>query len=118
MRIWLTSLFAGILALMIGVTTWASLDRSVFEAGDLFADRWFVATFCDAYCGFVTFYVWVAYREKSLFARLIWFVAIMALGNISVALYLIIAILRLEPSDSWDRLLLGPAASGTREELR
>jgi uncharacterized protein DUF1475 len=114
MRTFLTVLFAGILALMIGVTTWASLDRSVFDAGDLFADRWFVATFCDAYCGFVTFYVWVAYRESSIVARLIWFVAIMALGNIAVALYLLIAIWRLKATDSWDRLLLGSVSSEAR----
>lgn len=108
MRTFLTSLFACILTLMIGVTTW------VFDACNLFADRWFVATFCDAYCGFVAFYVWVAYRESNLVARLIWFVAIMALGNIAVAIYAIIAIQRLEPSESWDRLFLRRAVSGTQ----
>ncbi|HZZ79031.1 MAG TPA: DUF1475 family protein [Gemmataceae bacterium] len=111
MRVLLTSLFAGILTLMIGVTTWASLDRSVWDAGDLFADRWFVATFCDAYCGFVTFYIWVGYRETSLIARVFWFVAIMGLGNIAIALYVLIAIWRLKPSNTWDHLFLGRAAA-------
>ncbi|MBM3994995.1 MAG: DUF1475 domain-containing protein [Planctomycetes bacterium] len=111
MKMLLTTVFAGILALMIGVTTWASLERSVFDAGHLFADRWFVATFCDAYCGFITFYIWVAFRETSFFARLVWFVAIMGLGNIAVALYVLINIWRLEPSDAWDQLLLGRTAS-------
>lgn len=113
MRMLLTTLFAGILALMIGVTTWASLDRSVFHAGNLFADRWFVATLCDAYFGFITFYVWVAYREKSLAGRVLWFAAIMTLGNIAMAFYVILAIQRMDPADSWDRFFLGRAASET-----
>lgn len=113
MRILLLSLFACILVLMVGVVTWASLERNVFDAGYLFSDRWFVATLCDAYCGFITFFVWVAYRETSLLSRLIWFVAIMTLGNITVALYVILAIWRLQPGDSWEHLLLGRAPSAS-----
>jgi len=106
MRISLTILFAAILATMIGVTTWASFDRSVFAAGNLFDDRWFVATFCDAYCGFITFYVWVAYRESTLLGRVIWFVLIMTLGNIAMAVYMLNELRRMQSPDSWECLLL------------
>ena len=90
MRAILTALFAGILAVMIGLTAWASLERSVFDAGYLFAERWFVATFFDAYFGFITFYAWVVYRESSVVARVLWFVAIMALGNMAMAIYVLL----------------------------
>lgn len=81
MRYWLMILFIAILALMIAVTTRASFDRSIVEAfNQLLPDPWFQATLCDAYCGFVTFYVWVAYRERSPWKRIVWFVLIIALG--------------------------------------
>ncbi len=89
MRSMLIALFAAILLWMLAATIWASMDRSVFDAGNLFADPWFVATFCDAYCGFITFYVWVAYRESSWTGRIVWFVAIMALGNMAMSAYVL-----------------------------
>ena len=106
MRAALLVLFALILVLMVSVTVWASLDRSVFKAGYLFAEPWFVATFCDAYCGFITFYVWVVQKERTAVGRLAWFVAIMGLGNMAMAVYVLIQLLRLRPGDSWDTLLL------------
>lgn len=114
MRSVLLLLFGVILVLMVAVTTWASLERSVFQAGNLLADRWFVATLCDAYCGFITFYVWVAYRETGWTARIVWFIAIMALGNIAMAVYMLWQLRRLAPGDLWNRLLLRESHSGFR----
>lgn len=99
-------LFSGILAAMIGVTTWASMDRSVFQAGNLLDDPWGVATLCDAYFGFVTFYVWLAYKERGMAARVIWFVLVMGLGNIAMAVYVLIQLFRLPTGASIEALLL------------
>lgn len=90
MRFALTSLFLSILVVMTVVTVWASLDRPVWENGHLLQDPWFIATLCDAYCGFLTFFAWVAYRERSWLARLGWFTAIMLLGNFAMATYALI----------------------------
>ncbi len=106
MRATLFTLFAVILLLMLGVTTWASCDRAVWRAGHLFTEPWFVATFADAYCGFLTFYVWVAYKERGSVARVVWFLAIMGLGNIAMAAYMLIQLLKLRPGESWEHLLL------------
>ncbi len=111
MKATLIVLFAGILAAMIAVTTWASLDRNVLAAGRaLWPDPWFIATLCDAYFGFLTFYVWVAYKERGWLPRAAWFVLIMALGNIAMALYVLIQVFRLKPGEGWERLLLRRAA--------
>jgi hypothetical protein len=99
MRSFLLALFAGIFVLMASLTIWASLERSVFSVGYLFDERWFVATFCDAYCGFITFYVWVAYRESSLVARAGWFIGIMCLGNIAMAAYMLLQLWRWRPGE-------------------
>lgn len=85
-----------ILVVMIAVTTWASLHEGVFSALQrLVHDRWGLATLADAYCGFLIFYAWVASRERTLAARAGWFVAIMALGNIATAAYLLLKLSRL-----------------------
>ncbi len=84
-------LFSAILVGMLAITTYATIDRSIFNVGPvLTSDPWFHATLVDAYCGFVTFYVWVAYKEKTFLKRLLWFVLIMTLGNIAMSIYVLI----------------------------
>lgn len=100
-------LFAAILALMLFVTVNASMERGVFAAGgELWRDAWFRATLADAYCGFVTFYAWVFYRERGLLGRLGWLVAILGLGNIAMAVYMLIRLYRLPAGAGVERLLL------------
>ena len=107
MRRLLFVLFSAILVAMIAITTMASLERSVLDAGrDLISDRWFQATLCDAYFGFITFYVWVAYKERSMWSRILWFVLIMCLGNIAMAIYMLIQLVKLPPSAPVSSILI------------
>ena len=100
-------LFGAILAVMLYVTVTAGLDRGIFDAGgELWRHPWFRATLADAYCGFLAFYAWVFYRERSWAGRGLWFVAIMALGNIAVAAYVL------------EKLFHLPAGAGAEELLR
>ena len=109
MRMFLMAMFGAILACMLAVTTYASLDRSVFQVGlPLLSDPWFQATLFDAYFGFLTFYVWVAYRERNWLGRIVWFVLIMTLGNIAMSIYVLLRLARLRPGDGWAQLLLRP----------
>lgn len=109
MRIGLMILFGAVLVSMLAVTTYASLDRGVWEVGrELLSDRWFQATLCDAYFGFLTFYVWVAYRERHWGGRLLWLVLIMTLGNIAMAVYMLLRLWQLRPGEGWRELLLRP----------
>ena len=92
--------FGVVLAVMIGVTTAASLDRGIFVAlEELWPDLWFRATLADAYFAFLTVYLWVAWRERSLAARALWFVLFMALGSIGIALYFFTRVLPGKPAD-------------------
>ncbi len=107
MKTLLKAFFVLVLAGMIAVTTWASLDRGVWIAGDgLWPDRWFAATLADAYFGFLTFYVWVAYKEQGWARRLGWLVAILALGNMAMALYAVLQLSRLKPGEPLENALL------------
>ena len=107
MRTFLIVLFSLILLGMLAVTTIASLDRGIFSVGsELLSDRWFQATLADAYFGFITFYVWVAYKEPTVVRRIIWFVLVMTLGNIAMSIYVLIQLARMKPQDGWPELLL------------
>ena len=91
----LRGLFLVILASMLAVTTWASLQCPLFAVPrPVFTHPWFLATMADAYWGFVTFFVWVAYKQTSWLARSGWFVAIMLLGNIAMASYCLAELFR------------------------
>ena len=100
-------LFAGILAAMLVVTSWASLSQPVWQWQGLVRqpDRaWTIATLADAYAGFLTFYAWVYYKERWP-GRLVWFVLIMLLGNIAIASYMLRELGRLAPGEPVSRLL-------------
>ena len=75
---------------MLAVTTWASLHTPIFAIPrEVFTHPWFIATLFDAYWAFIAFYVWAAWKEQSAAARVGWFIAIIALGNIAMAAYLL-----------------------------
>ena len=102
-------LFFLVLAGMLAVTTVASLERGVFEAGaELWDDPWFRATLADAYFGFLAVYVWIAYRERGWARRILWFVLLVGLGNIAIAVYVLIRLYRLPPEAGVAELLLRP----------
>jgi hypothetical protein len=60
----------------------------------------------DAYFGFLTFYAWVFYKETAASARVGWFLAVMLLGNIAMAVYMLIQLARLEDGAPVEQLLL------------
>jgi hypothetical protein len=94
-------MFAAIFVWMIVMTVLTSLKMPIWDAFATFGDNpWAPATLWDAYFGFLTFYVWVAWREKRTAPRIIWFILIMALGNITISLYVLIQLFRLKANDS------------------
>ena len=106
MKARLRLLFGAILAAMLVVTTWASLKVPLWRAGSDLSDPWSLATLCDAYAGFLTFFAWVAYKERAAGARILWFVLIMALGNIAMAAYVLRELARLPEDAPIEALLL------------
>ncbi|MCH2180744.1 MAG: DUF1475 domain-containing protein [Mariniblastus sp.] len=109
MRLLLTVIFSMILLGMLWVTVVASLERNIFKAGsELMSDAWFRATLVDAYFGFITFYVWVAYRERRWAGRILWLIAILLLGNIAMAVYVLLQLGRVRAEWPLYSILLRP----------
>ena len=107
-RTGLRLIFSVILLAMIAVTTWASVRQPVWEWGGLTQapdNGWAIATLCDAYFGFMTFYVWLAYKERRWVPRIGWLVAILLLGNMAMATYVLLQLRRLSADEPMATLL-------------
>jgi uncharacterized membrane protein YczE len=90
--------------LVLGAMTWVTVRASLHEnvitaAGPLLQNPWGLATLFDAYFGFLTFYLWLAYKEQRWWPRLYWLALVLALGNFAMAFYVLRELARL-PSDA------------------
>jgi len=99
--IWtLRILFLVVLGSMLAVTSWASWQCPLFAIPrEVWTHPWFLATLVDAYWGFITFYVWAAWKERALAARALWLLAVLGLGNIAMAAYFLRELFVLKPGD-------------------
>jgi hypothetical protein len=98
---------------LIGVSIWATSHVSIVPAiQDLIANPsagytpWLVATLFDAYFGFIWFWLWIAYKEKTWAMRLLWLVLVLGLGNIAMGVYMLIKIAGLPKNANIEDLLL------------
>ena len=105
------NLLRGVLGLillgMIVLTAVAIQESSLMEAGSkLWNDAWFRLTLADAYFGFLMVYLWVAYKERTLWSRIAWFLLFMTMGNMAVAAYILIQLSRVRHGNLAESLLL------------
>jgi len=99
--------FACVLVTMLVVTTWASNIVALWNLPrEVGTHPWFIATLFDTYFAFLTFYCWVAYKETSVIARIVWLIAILVLGNIAMASYMLTQLFRLPANAGMADLLL------------
>jgi hypothetical protein len=102
----LKGLFALIFVGMLSLVITASIDQNIFEAvGEMWPNWWFKATLADTYFGFLTFFVWVAYKELRLWRKLLWFALIMLLGNFAMSGYMLLELYKLQVGDTLETLL-------------
>ena len=101
-----------VLLLMLSVIAWASTREALWSIpAEVSGNPWFIATLADAYCGFIIFYAWVAYRETTWIARGLWLIALLTLGNVATAIYLLVALSRIPSTANAGDLLLRPEPS-------
>lgn len=105
MIVLLRMVFSIVVLAMLAVTSWASLKVALWDTPRAVATHpWFIATLFDTYFAFLTFWLWLAWRERHWIPRLVWLVAILLLGNIAMASYVLVALFRLPTTASVDQL--------------
>lgn len=98
--------FLVVLASMLWVTSWASLSCALWKTPrEVATHPWFIATLFDAYWGFLTFFCWVCWKETTVLARGAWLVAILLLGNIAMAVYMLNKLFRLREGEGARELI-------------
>lgn len=99
--------FSLVLVSMLAVTTWAGNSVPLWNIPrEVYSHPWFVATLFDTYFAFLTFYVWLAYKETGVLSRILWLVAILLLGNIAMAAYMLRKLFQLPSNAPLEALLL------------
>lgn len=100
MLIFLRALFTVVIVSMLAATGWASSQCALFAIPrEVFTHPWFLATLLDAYWAFIAFYVWVAWKEQSTGARVLWFIAVILWGNLAIAPYFLRELFRIQKVD-------------------
>jgi hypothetical protein len=104
-------LFVAIFVVMVWINLKAALGMDILVSSPLFgAKPWGVATLYDAYCGFLRFYLWVAYQERAVWARALWCALVMGLGNVAMPAYVLKELSKLKPEEPvWKLLQNRPA---------
>lgn len=107
MIVFLRCFFVVVLLSMLAVTSWASTHVALWRIpAEVIGHPWMIATLFDAYWGFLTFYIWMFYKEQSGLKRVSWFVAVLLLGNIAMAVYALIQLFRVPTTASLEEVLL------------
>ncbi len=104
--------FLVVLVSMLAVTSWASMQCALWKTPrEVVTHPWFIATLFDTYWAFLTFYCWVVYKEASWIARIAWLLVILLLGNIAMAVYMLIQLFRVPVSARIEDVLLRKTAA-------
>lgn len=78
------------LVVMVTIIGWGLISGDFGGEGSaIWALTWGKVTLVDLYVGVVFFAAWVAWRERRLLPVVVWWVALVGLGNLAAAAYLV-----------------------------
>ena len=90
-------LFWTVLLGMFGLIIWASSHTALFDIPrEVASHPWFITTLFDAYLAFVAFWVWLAWKEGTVAARVLWLFTILLWGNPAIAGYMLLELARVK----------------------
>lgn len=101
-------IFGAIFITMVVMTVHTQSRKSIMLSPNEFSwqtSPWACATLLDAYFGFITFYAWVWFKERTVVSRIVWFVLVMSLGNIAMSGYVLIELFRLGDNEPASAIL-------------
>jgi len=90
-------LFSAVLLGMFGLIIWASSHTALFDIPrEVASHPWFITTLFDAYLAFVAFWVWIAWKEGTIAARVLWLFTLLLWGNPAIAAYMLLELSRVK----------------------
>ncbi|BBM88073.1 DUF1475 family protein [Candidatus Uabimicrobium amorphum] len=102
----LISFYVLVLCTTVVATTNIITSENVWASNAvLISNPWALAALLEAYFAFLTFYIWVFYKENSVIAKILWFLFIITLGNIAIAVYMLIQISRWQENEGIEKLV-------------
>ena len=99
----------GLLAMTAVLIYGFTVGSFATEGAWIVSHPWGIVSLVDLYTGFALYSVWIAYREKSVIATIIWIVLMMVLGFWAGALYMFLAIN--SSNGDWKKFWMGSRVS-------
>jgi len=92
---------------MVFVVITTSLESNLMKEWNFLSSiPWMKATLWDFYGNVLVIYVWLCYKEKSIFKSVVWAVLFFCLGSIASIGYLIWQLLKVKKYDSLDKVFV------------
>lgn len=91
---------------MIYIVVSTSLESSLFKEWDYLASiPWMRATLWDFYANVLVIFLWVSYREKSWWIKIVWAVLFFCLGSIGTIGYVLLQLFGLKAGECIQKIL-------------
>lgn len=104
LRILFSALFIWIVYTIVAT----SLESNLFEEWSYLASiPWMRATLVDFYINEIIIFLWVCYREKSIFSMILWAVLFFCLGSAATTFYVLIILFKANTKTSIEAIILG-----------
>lgn len=82
---------------MVYMVVSTSLESSLFKEWDFLGSiPWMRATLWDFYANVLVIYLWVLYRERSIFLKILWAILFFTLGSIGTIGYVLVQLFALK----------------------
>ncbi|MBF8436452.1 DUF1475 family protein [Halanaerobiaceae bacterium Z-7014] len=95
----------GLIAMVLVISNGFINGSFTEDGGELLANPWGIVSLVDLYVGFIIFSLWIAFREKTIQAKIIWIALMMVFGFLTASLYTLITAYKSE--GNWLKFFLG-----------
>lgn len=97
---------------MVYMVVSTSLESSLFKEWDFLGSiPWMRATLWDFYANVLVIYLWVLYRERNVFIKILWAILFFTLGSIGTIGYVLIQLFALKRGDGIQEILKSKTAA-------
>ena len=98
-------IFSVLLVWMCYVVISTSLQSNLFNEWNFLGSiPWMRATLWDFYANVTVIFVWVCYKEKNTWLKILWLILLVCLGSIASCAFVLIQLFRLKPREGLKEL--------------